>query len=220
VDVVGVGLIDRSRIDQDRPPSGGLLFFREAIAGRGKNRTVETVVRRLGARAVREDRGAMLHLNDPGHLHPPGRAVHRVRLDTFARRRAFADPAVATRAAGALRSLRLPTTSRLLAWVLMPDHWSGLIEADGAGALAAGVEAIRISIAREVWPRDATLRLWPTHFDSRRVQNDRDLAKAARVILQAPVDAGLSPRRGDYPHWDAVWRPPAQEPQRIAEMSC
>ncbi|WP_079248032.1 transposase [Lysobacter antibioticus] len=70
----------------------------------------------------------------PGHVAlRRGRAsesgrVYFVTCVTRDRRALFADPILAHTMAEALLDRRLWPRSRLLAWVLMPDHWHGLIE--------------------------------------------------------------------------------------------
>ena len=54
--------------------------------------------------------------------------VYLVTFTTRDRRDWFTDPAAASAMARALVDRRLWTSSRLLAWVLMPDHWHGLVE--------------------------------------------------------------------------------------------
>jgi len=37
------------------------------------------------------------------------------------------------------------------------------------------------------------------------LRNDEDLLDVARYVVANPVRAGLVPRVGDYPFWNAVW---------------
>lgn len=59
--------------------------------------------------------------------------VYLVTFVTRDRRPLFSDPAMAHDMARAITDKRLWYRSRLMAWVLMPDHWHGLIELGAMG---------------------------------------------------------------------------------------
>ncbi len=109
-------------------------------------------------------------------------------------------------AARALAEGRLWRASTLRCWVLMPDHWHGLVELSSceslstlvARAKAVSARALGISMAR-------SSRVWATGFHDRAIRRDEDLATIARYIVRNPVRAGLCTRVGDYPFWDAAW---------------
>lgn len=123
------------------------------------------------------------------------------RLDPLQGRRGF----VLSRA---LSDRRVWVNSRLLAWVLLPDGWQGIVQ---TGALDS--PDIRLNRVREAGERAWTQLggqggLWA--FGGRMVALADSLAPrdAARELVMAPLRSGLASRVGDYPFWDAVWLDP------------
>jgi putative transposase len=96
--------------------------------------------------------------------------------------------------------------SLLLAWVLMPDHWHGLLQVGDNDSLSAamrrfkGVSALSCNARRQ---RKGAL--WQKGFHDHALRCDEDLVSAARYLIANPVRAGLVTRVGDYPFWNAVW---------------
>lgn len=105
----------------------------------------------------------------------------------------------------ALCDRRVWVNTRLLAWVLLPDGWQGLVQ---AGALDS--PHLRLERAREAGGRAWTDLggqgcLWA--FGGRLFPLAESIAPldAARDLVMSPIRAGLAQRVGDYPFWDAVW---------------
>jgi putative transposase len=145
-------------------------------------------------------------------------AIHRVEFATFALRRRFADGAVAARATQRLRALTPCPQARVLAWVLLPDRWLGVVEAATAPALADHVERVKAALVPGAAGAACIEPAWANAFHARLVRDDVALAQAARDILDAPVRVGLAMRRGEYAFWDAEWHPharvaPAESPE-------
>ena len=96
--------------------------------------------------------------------------------------------------------------SRLLAWVLMPDHWRGLVvlgEQDDLNSLMGRFKAVA---ARSVEVRfKVNGCLWSRGFHDRALRDDEIVRNAARHLVGNPVRAGLVDRVGKYPFWDAAW---------------
>ncbi|MBS7457373.1 REP-associated tyrosine transposase [Coralloluteibacterium stylophorae] len=114
-------------------------------------------------------------------------------------------------AAAASRALGGPGSwcdARLLCWVLMPDHWHGLVELGGGESLAASMQRAKGRSARAVNAvRGGSGPVWAPGFHDRALRREEALLDAARYIVANPVRAGLVRRVGDYPFWDAVWLP-------------
>ena len=122
------------------------------------------------------------------------------------RARLFGDAMIACTAARVLTELRLWRDSRLLCWVLMPDHWHGLIElsaTDSLSTLAARIKAISARAIATALDRNGPI--WASGFHDRALRKDVDLISVARYILRNPIRAGLCARVGDYPFWDVAW---------------
>lgn len=122
------------------------------------------------------------------------------------RRPLFSDPAAAHAVARAITDKRLWYRSRLLAWVLMPDHWHGLIELGPMETLSVCVQRLKANTAR-AYPanRGGPRRVWEASFHDRAMRRDDDLRIAARYLVANPLRAGLVEEIGKYPYWDAMW---------------
>ena len=101
---------------------------------------------------------------------------------------------------------RLWRSSRLLGWVLMPDHWHGLVQIGQDDNLSAVVRRLKANSAgrvREEHPHVG--QVWASGFHDRALRADEDLKDAARYVVRNPVAAGLVKRVGEYPFWDVAW---------------
>ena len=148
----------------------------------------------------------------PGHL-----ALRRGRwsvagqpyLVTFTTHRRiprFADAQVAMSACRAIEDPRLWANSRLLAWVLMPDHWHGLLVLGSPDALPSLVGRLKTNTARCVGRTAAsTGSVWARGFHDHALRREEALVDAARYVVRNPVVAGLVTRVGEYPYWNATW---------------
>jgi putative transposase len=149
---------------------------------------------------------------DRGHSHlRTGRVseVGRIYLLTFCtlgRGAIFADQNCARAFVRSLHERSLFRQSRLLCWVLMPDHWHGLVELGAADSLSTLTGRIKGSTARAVnLARSTRAAVWDAGFHDHAVRKDEDLVSIARYVVANPIRAGLAKRVGDYPYWDAVW---------------
>ena len=96
--------------------------------------------------------------------------------------------------------------SRLLAWVLMPDHWHGLVELGDDISLADCVGRLKGASARALRRQHPSkARIWAPGYHDHALRRLEDLLPAARYLVMNPVRAGLVAKPGDYPFWDAVW---------------
>lgn len=150
----------------------------------------------------------MLHLSHPCAEPRTDRSspLHFVRVDTFARRRCFADPGIAAQAVAALRALRQAHRPRVLAWVLLPDCWAGVVAPSPDAPLPQCVDALKNAMSRVLDPGAApTNPVWSNGFHAHSLHDDTALAHAVETLLLEPIRAGLAQRRGEYRYWDAVW---------------
>ncbi len=139
-----------------------------------------------------------------GRYSEPGR-VYLVTTIARDRRRYFSEPRIATTTSRIIATHGTLLDARLLAWVLMPDHWHGLIEL-GQADLSRVVQRFKATSARALI--DAGLAgpaVWNKGFHDHALRADDDLRHCARYIVMNPVRAGLVHRVGDYPWWDAIW---------------
>ena len=140
-----------------------------------------------------------------GRASVPGQ-IYLVTFVTASRRPHFSAWAVAAQAASLLSSRAAWPDANLLAWVLMPDHWHGLVQLNGAADLANCVGRCKGRAAKRLHEQHPGLgQIWARGFHDRALRRQDDLHAAARYVLMNPLRAGLARRMGDYPYWDAGW---------------
>ncbi|WP_291219560.1 transposase [Dokdonella sp.] len=140
-----------------------------------------------------------------GRTSEPGR-VYLVTFVTMARRQTFLDWNAACTASLALQSKHVWRGSSLLCWVLMPDHWHGMIELGDMDSLSSLVGRVKGTLAHAVNAAMGSRgSVWDVGFHDRALRSEDDALAVARYIVLNPVRAGLVPRVGLYPFWDAVW---------------
>jgi REP element-mobilizing transposase RayT len=125
---------------------------------------------------------------------------------TSGRRPYFIDFATALPVIQALEPASSAGDARWLAWVLMPDHFHGLISLGQHQSLSAVMRQFKGRSARS-W-NQAFHRmgaLWQPNFHDQALRHDEDRRSVARYLVGNPVRAGLVERIGDYPFWDATW---------------
>ena len=132
--------------------------------------------------------------------------IYLLTFTTQLRQPLFNDFDRARIAARALADPSIWPDARLLAWVLMPDHWHGLLQLGSGEPLSRRVARAKAEGTRQ-WNRalgeDGTL--WAPGFHDRALRSEDSIVNCARYIILNPVRAGLAHRCGNYPFWDAVW---------------
>jgi len=148
----------------------------------------------------------------PGHAAlRRGRAseAHHLYLVTFAtvhRRPLFTHHALACVAADALLDAPAWKRAKLLAWVLMPDHWHGLIELGDGEWLPALVRRLKSNSSRLVRQKAPALKaVWARAYHDHALRREASLVHVARYVVMNPVRAGLVRRAREWPYWGAVW---------------
>ena len=131
--------------------------------------------------------------------------VYLVTFVTRDRRPLFSDPVIAHDMARAITDKRLWYRSRRLAWVLMPDHWHGLIELGAMETLPVCVQRLKANTSRSFRVGRQHDGIWAPGFHDRALRSSDDLRVAARYVIANPLRAGLVDEIGKYPYWDAVW---------------
>ena len=140
-----------------------------------------------------------------GRVSLPG-CTYLITFTTHGRAPLFHDSNAAACACRAITDSRLWRRSILLAWVLMADHWHGLVHLGAGETLPHAIGRLKTNSARQVRAcLDPAPRIWAPAFHDRAVRRDESLGEAARYILMNPVRAGLAADPGKYPYWDAIW---------------
>lgn len=132
--------------------------------------------------------------------------IHLVTFATVGRARLFGDHDIARLAAQAMTDQRLWYRSKLLAWVLMPDHWHGLVDLGAMDSLSIVVQKLKTNSARRIRAeRPAIGAIWEKGFHERAIHTESTVKPAARYIVSNPLRAGLVRQPGEYPYWHSVW---------------
>lgn len=128
-------------------------------------------------------------------------------LTTVTRRREclFADPSSARVLSRLIHAASTWADSRLLVWVLMPDHWHGLLQLgdEPLGRVMNRFKACASRALHESCGLDGSL--WDRSFHDHALRVDEDIRAVARYVVANPVRAGLVDSVFDYPYWNAVW---------------
>jgi putative transposase len=132
--------------------------------------------------------------------------IYLVTFTTRERSQHFANADAARSCVGALLDERSWQRSRLLAWVLMPDHWHGLVELGQGDSLSGLVRQLKSSSARRVrLACPGIAAVWDIGFHDRALRAEDGLVDMARYLVLNPVRARLVQRIRDYPYWGAIW---------------
>lgn len=96
--------------------------------------------------------------------------------------------------------------SRMLAWVLMPDHVHWLHQLGETDSLGEVIGRLKSASSRHTnRALNRTGPLWSKAFHDHALREEEDLQAVARYIVANPLRAGLIKRIGDYPFWNAIW---------------
>jgi len=135
----------------------------------------------------------------------PG-GVYLITFVTHERRRLFTDFECACATAAALAEPMLWRNSRLLAWVLMPDHWHGLVQLGAMDTLATAIGRVKaVSSRRLNSMRSSRNAVWSSGYHDHAVRRESEVLPTARYVVANPLRAGLVASIADYPFWDASW---------------
>jgi len=95
-----------------------------------------------------------------------------------------------------------------LCWVIMPDHFHGLLRLNNASPhdLSTVMKFIKGQSAKNInQHQKRSGSLWQTGFHDHALRKEEDRLNIARYIVANPLRAGLVKRLGEWPHWDSVW---------------
>jgi REP element-mobilizing transposase RayT len=95
--------------------------------------------------------------------------------------------------------------ARLLCWVLMPDHWHGLVELGERDDLSLVMNRFKSIISKHVQRTGPPRGIWARGFHDHALRRDENAHQAARYIVANPMRAGLVDQVNDYPYWDCIW---------------
>jgi len=150
-------------------------------------------------------------MGNPGHQAlRKGRAslpgqVYLLTITTAERKPWFLDVDLARATCGLLSRRQTWGDARLLCWVLMPDHWHGLVELGERDDLSLAMNRFKSITSKHAKRVERIPHVWARGFHDHALRRGENIRQAARYIVANPVRAGLVRRAADYPYWDCIW---------------
>lgn len=150
-----------------------------------------TLIRSPGYQSLRTGRRSLAH------------QIYLITTITAQRKPHFLNADAARLAARTISAAELWFPSHCLCWVLMPDHWHGLVELGESADISTTMQRVKGVAARETKRHvDIGSPLWAKGFHDHALRREESLTAAARYIINNPVRAGLVDDPMNYPYWD------------------
>ncbi|MEL0622561.1 transposase [Marinomonas arenicola] len=93
-----------------------------------------------------------------------------------------------------------------LAWVLMPDHFHGLVRLDSKTDLSAVIGPLKGRSDKALnHIRKSRGKIWQEGFYDRALRTEDDRKNIARYIVANPLRKKLVSSVRNYPYWDSVY---------------
>lgn len=140
-----------------------------------------------------------------GRFSEHGRIYH-VTFTTADRTPWFHDHALAAATCRTFAASATAGGAELLCWVLMPDHFHGLMRLFGRPNLSRCVQRLKgraTAACHEI--DDGRAVIWARGFHDHAMRQDEDVLMTARYIVANPQRAGLVTDCMQYPYWNAQW---------------
>ncbi len=113
----------------------------------------------------------------------------------------FGTPDVAQAVAAVLQSDQCWPSAEVYGWVLMPDHWHGLIHIEGQESLGTVVQRAKSLMTKSIRSQGtAPERIWQKGFHDHALRRDEAVSDVLRYLLANPVRAGLVEHWHQGPH--------------------
>src|SRR5690349_11839899 len=113
--------------------------------------------------------------------------VYLLTAVTARRKKYFAHPGIARAASRCMLRPDCWGDAQLLAWVLMPDHWHGLVRLGQDDELSLVMNRMKAVVSRKLGLEHGTGTIWARGFHDRAMRQEDDLRAAARYIVANPV---------------------------------
>jgi REP element-mobilizing transposase RayT len=138
--------------------------------------------------------------------HSQAGGIYLVTFITAQRRQVFLQPELAIAACRTFRSSITAEHASLLCWVLMPDHFHGLVQLGDEASLSRCVQRLKSRSAKACHhAQTGSIPVWDRAFHDHAVRREEDVRALARYVIANPLRAGLVDNVLSYPYWDAVW---------------
>ena len=113
----------------------------------------------------------------------------------------FADASAALAVCALHDAPRTFLDATALGWVLMPDHWHGVIALGPRYPLSSVIKHFKTRVCRELrLTQDFYGPLWQAAFHDRRLRDGPAVAAAIRYVLDNPVRIGLCAHASSFPY--------------------
>jgi len=118
----------------------------------------------------------------------------------------FAEYAVAAATSRKIADASTWLDAKVLAWVLMPDHYHLLLQLGEKTCLQAVMKRANLILALTV---NKTCRrkgaVWQSAYHDHAIRKEECVESVARYLVANPLRAKLATDIGQYPFWDAIW---------------
>ena len=138
-----------------------------------------------------------------GRISLPGH-IYLLTTVTAYRRPLFKNSELARAACRSIHEQENWGDASLLCWVLMPDHWHGLVQLGHCDSLPMVMNRFKAAVARQL-NCTRTAVVWGRGYHDRALRHQDDIRTVARYIVANPLRAGLVDSVLDYPYWNCIW---------------
>jgi putative transposase len=145
--------------------------------------------------------------------------IYFVTMVCHERRRLFLNWETAVCASQILHQASLWQDSKLLCWVLMQNHWHGLVQLGSDETLSKLMQRVKAVSAKVI---NESLNMtqacsnqhlsyknkgavWQKGFYDHALRTEESIRSVAEYIIANPLRANLVKDIGHYPFWDAYW---------------
>ena len=117
----------------------------------------------------------------------------------------FTDPTLAQLFCQSITQNEVKYQCQWLSWVLMPDHFHGLLSL-GETTLGAVVGQLKGASARLInQSLNTSGTIWQHAYFDHALRHEEDRIGVSRYIVANPLRRGLVKNIGDYPYWNSVY---------------
>jgi len=93
-----------------------------------------------------------------------------------------------------------------LTWVLMPDHFHGLLQLGNTHDLSQVIKHLKGASSRSInIANGSSQTIWQTNYFDRALRKTEDRKKIARYIVANPLRKHIVDNINQYPYWNSVY---------------
>ena len=137
--------------------------------------------------------------------------IYLITVCCINKERIFLDCNAARAMSSTLHHVLKDKQSKILAWVVMPDHMHLALQLTEDETLAKTMNQINscsaIAVNRALNRRS---QLWQGAYHDHALRDEDQLFTAIRYLISNPIRAGLVEKLGDYPYWNIAIAEPSE----------